>query len=167
MFPRFPFAGFALAALAALQIAGTAAAQHPTPFVGRLQGTVAVTPVSPLPPAIPIIVKVEVQATGNATHLGLFTVAVPHLVDRSTFTAAGSYQFKAADGSLLTSSFTQGKSMPTGIPGVISIVEPVTITGGTGRFLGASGSFTCLRTFNMNNGTTVGSFTGTIVLRSR
>jgi hypothetical protein len=67
----------------------------------------------------------------------------------------------AANGDTLTASF-RGKATPTAKPGVLAIVETATITGGTGRFAGATGSFTVVRLFNTVIGTTAGSFTGTI-----
>jgi len=45
---------------------------------------------------------------------------------------------------------------------VVRIVEEATITGGTGRFAGATGSFTTVRLYDPVAGTTSGSFEGTI-----
>jgi hypothetical protein len=45
---------------------------------------------------------------------------------------------------------------------VVRIVEGATITGGTGRFAGATGSFTVVRLYDPVAGTTVGSFEGAI-----
>jgi hypothetical protein len=104
---------------------------------------------------------VDIAATGNATHLGHFTLDVPHVVNPVTRTAIGSYQFTAANGDTLTAEFT-GRSMPTDMPGVLYIEEMATITGGTGRFEGATGSFTVERLFDTVAGTTIGSFEGTI-----
>jgi hypothetical protein len=47
---------------------------------------------------------------------------------------------------------------------VLYIEETATITGGTGRFAGATGSFTAERLYDMVAGTTIGSFEGTIAL---
>jgi hypothetical protein len=47
-------------------------------------------------------------------------------------------------------------------PGVFYIEETATITGGTGRFAGASGSFTVERLFDTVAGATSGSFDGSI-----
>jgi hypothetical protein len=52
--------------------------------------------------------------------------------------------------------------MPTATLGVISITETATITGGTGRFEGATGSFTSERSYDTLLGTSTGSFKGTI-----
>jgi hypothetical protein len=148
-------ASLALAVMAVLGLAGPGAAGEQVPFKGSLEGVVAVTPLQPP------YVSARVNATGNATQLGQFTLAIPHTVNRATGTATGSYQFVAANGDRLIASFS-GKAMPTATPGVLSIVETATITGGTGRFAGATGSFTVVRLFNTTTGTTAGSFNGTI-----
>jgi hypothetical protein len=102
-----------------------------------------------------------VEATGNATHIGQFTLDIPHVVNHANGTAIGSYEFTAANGDTVFGDFT-GQATPTSTPGVLYIVETVTITGGTGRFAGASGSFICERLFDRIAGTTIGSFEGTI-----
>ncbi len=77
-----------------------------------------------------------------------------------TRTATGSYEFTAANGDTLTADFTGQASLAT--PGVLSIVETATITGGTGRFAGATGSFTGERLFDTATLMTTGSFEGTL-----
>ena len=47
-------------------------------------------------------------------------------------------------------------------PGVLSVLDTATITGGTGRFAGATGSFTVERVFVMATSEITGSFEGTI-----
>ncbi len=148
-------ASLALAVLVVLGLAGPMPAGEQVPFKGRLEGVATVTPLRPP------FVLVVVNATGNATHLGRFTLAIPHTVNRANGTATGSYQFTAANGDTLTADFT-GKARPTATPGVLAIAETATITGGTGRFDGATGNFTAQRLFNTVTGTTVGSFEGTI-----
>jgi hypothetical protein len=147
----------ALAAFAVLGLAGPVMAQGLVPFKGSFEGNVTTRPLTPP------FVSVLVSATGNATQLGLFTLAIPHTVNRANMTATGSYQFVAANGDRLTASFS-GKATPTPTPGVLSIVETATITGGTGRFAGATGSFTAARLFNTVTRKTAGSFSGTISL---
>ena len=80
-----------------------------------------------------------------------------------TKTAVGTYEFTAANGDTLTANFT-GKSSPTATPGVILIVETATISGGTGRFAGATGSFVCERLLDAATLASIGSFEGTITL---
>ena len=121
-----------------------------SPFKGDLEGTQSATPAG----------QVTGQATGNATHLGKFTVQFPHTVDFATATGVGTYTFTASNGDTLTAGFT-GQAQPGPIT---SIVELAVISGGTGRFAGATGSFTVRRLFDRAAGTTTGSFTGTIAI---
>jgi hypothetical protein len=147
-------ASLALAVVAVLGLAGPAAAGEQVPFLGRLEGDVTRTPAPPL-------VRVDIEATGTATQLGHFTLDVPHLMDPTTRTGVGSYQFTAANGDTLYAEFT-GQATPTAIPGVLYVEETATITGGTGRFAGATGSFTTERWFDTATGETFGYFEGTI-----
>ena len=145
-----------LAALLAFAVTfvGASSASEETTFKGSLEGTVTVTPINP-PTA-----SVLIEATGNATKLGRFSVEIPHVVNQAIRVGAGSYIFTAANGDTLTASFTGTGTLVA--PGVLSTTETATITGGTGRFAGATGSFTSNRTFFMAAGETVGSFEGTI-----
>jgi hypothetical protein len=152
---RFHSAGvFALAVVAALLLTRPTLAGELVPFKGSLEGVVSHTPNPPFD-------FVEIDATGSASHLGRFELAIPHLVDTSTRTAIGTYEFIAANGDMLFADFT-GQATPTSTPGVVLIVETATITGGTGRFAGASGSFVVERLFDRIADTTVGSFQGAI-----
>ncbi|HEV8379421.1 MAG TPA: hypothetical protein VGP99_11275 [Tepidisphaeraceae bacterium] len=130
------------------------AAGEQVPFRGSLEGIVTAIP---HPPTL----SVDIQATGTASQLGQFTVEIPHVVTLATRTAVGSYEFTAANGDTLTADF-EGASSLTETPGVLAIVEVATITGGTGRFAGATGSFTVNRLYDSVAGTTTGSFTGSI-----
>jgi hypothetical protein len=134
--------------------AGVLSNAQEVPFKGRLEGTATITP------GTPPFLSVLIEGTGNATHLGRFTVEIPHIVNAMNRTSAGTYEFTAANGDTLTAGFT-GQSTLTA-PGVLSIVETATITGGTGRFADATGSFTVERSFNQVTGVTTGSFEGTI-----
>ena len=145
---------FALAALAVLGLAGPVAAGEQVPFKGDLEGDVTITPLTP-----PYL-QVDVDATGNATQLGRFSLDIPHKVNRANGTAIGSYEFTAANGDTLSADFT-GQATPIG-GGILYIEETATITGGTGRFAGATGSFTTERWYDTIAGTTFGSFEGTI-----
>jgi hypothetical protein len=134
--------------------AGVLSNDQEVPFKGRLEGTATITP------GTPPFVSVSIEGTGNATHLGRFTVVIPHVVNTTNRTSTGTYEFTAANGDTLTAGFT-GQATLTA-PGVLSIVETATVTGGTGRFADATGSFTVERVFNQVTGLTTGSFEGTI-----
>ena len=145
----------ALTALALMFLSPQVLAGEQVPFKGSLQGDVVHTPVAPT------IDAVSITGTGQATHLGEYTVTVPHLVDRTARSAEGTYEFTAANGDILRAYFV-GHATPTATAGVLSVVEIATITGGTGRFAGATGEFTTVRIYDSIAGTTTGSFEGTI-----
>src|SRR4051812_15508733 len=152
---RSPAAGLALAGVAVRGLAGPVAAGAQVPSHGRREGDVTNIPLDPP------FASVLVEGTGQAAHLGRFTFEFPHVVDRSDSTAVGTYTFTAANGDTLTADVI-GQGMPTGTPGFLSIVEVATITGGTGRFAGATGGFVIERQYDIVGGTTIGTFEGTI-----
>jgi len=136
---------------------GTTATRAPAnvPFKGRLEGTFTLA----FPDAVTLLVSGE--GTGNATQLGRFTFEYDERVDLSTATGTGTYRFTAANGDTLTADWT-GKGFPTEDPTVISIIEDATITGGTGRFANAGGTFTIRRLFSFVTNSGGGSFEGSI-----
>jgi hypothetical protein len=130
----------------------SASSDGSVPFKGRFEGTQTLTPLQPP------FGFVNGSATGTATHLGSYTLAFPHTVNFATRTGVGTYTFTAANGDTLTADFTgQAQGGP-----IVSIVEQGTVTGGTGRFAGATGSFVVQRRFDPAAGTTEGSFEGTV-----
>ena len=147
---------FALAALAVLGLAGPVAAGEQVPFKGDLEGDDTTTPLTP-----PFF-SATVEATGNATQLGEFTLTILVTGNRATGMATGTFLFTAANGDTVVGTLS-GHSTLTA-PGVITIVENMIITGGTGRFAGSTGSFTSTRLKDLVTGETAGSFKGTIGL---
>jgi hypothetical protein len=138
-------------------LAASAGPQN-VPFKGSLEGIYTLTFPGPLQLAV------AGEGTGNATHLGRFTFDYDELVDLSTGTGVGTYVFTAANGDKLNTTWT-GLGFPTPDPNVLSIVENATITGGTGRFANAGGSFTVERLFNFTTNSGPGTFEGTIRLK--
>jgi hypothetical protein len=110
--------------------------------------------------AFPIL-SVTRDGTGTATYLGKYTSHLTAEVDVLTSHATGVATFTAANGDTLTAS-VDGQSTPTTIPGVISIVETYTITGGTGRFAGATGTITLKIILTQATGVSTGTFSGAI-----
>jgi hypothetical protein len=135
-------------------VAGTAAADQQVPFKGSLR---AVENDVVQPP----ILSVDGTGTGTATHLGRFTVTYQVEVDLVTSGGPASIQFVAANGDEIFATGS-GQGSPTEDPDIASIVETYTVTGGTGRFAGATGSFTVQRLVSLSTGITSGSFEGTI-----
>lgn len=112
---------------------------------------------------IPPTVFVNGIGSGNATQLGLYTMSYEARVTIPTLASSTSATLVAADGSTI---LAEGKGQGTLItpPLIVSIVETYTITGGTGRFEGASGSFTIERVLNRATGISSGTMNGTVVL---
>lgn len=137
-------------------LSGAVAGEKEKPFHGTLQAVE--TGVVQFP-----TVFVEGSGTGKATHLGRFTLTYVVTVNIPTLAGIGSMEFIAANGDSVFSDRV-GQATPTGTPNVFSIVETHTITGGTGRFAGASGSFIIERVLDQVTGITSGSFEGTIIL---
>jgi hypothetical protein len=144
-------AGVAFAVLVAAALGGPAAAGQHAAFSGNYQGTADVS-------KFPTVV---LYATGTATQLGQFTATVPHVVDPATREAVGTFEFVGDNGDTIVGTMT-GIATLTETPNVLSIVETSTITGGTGRFVGATGGFTSHRLYDRATGAFAGSFTGTI-----
>ena len=109
------------------------------------------------------IVTIMAAGGGNATQLGNFTTTYTALVNLVTRVGIGSVVFIAANGDRLFVD-SVGQSSLTATPNVISIVETLTITGGTGRFANATGSLTLERLKDQVSGSTSGHFDGTIVI---
>ena len=103
------------------------------------------------------------DGTGTATYLGKYTSHATFQVNLLTFFGTGVATFTAANGDTLSTSVV-GQGTPIGPipPTVLSIVEVYTITGGTGRFAGATGSFTQELTLNVITHVSSGTFSGEI-----
>ena len=144
----------ALTSLAVVLFVGRATAGEQVPFNGTLAGDVTHTPVDAQTNAV------LVEATGTATQMGQFAMVSAHHLNTVARTAAGTFVFTAANGDKVFADFT-GQGQPA-TPGVVAVVETATITGGTGRFAGASGSFVVQRIYDRAAGTTTGSFQGAI-----
>src|SRR5437764_1353247 len=113
-------------------IAVPAAAQNQVPFKGTFQGndTVSRSPVAAL---------LRTTATGTGTHLGQFSFTQELTLNDANITDIGSGQWIAANGDSIYTTVA-GSAIPGDV--VFTITEIHTITGGTGRFSGAQGSFT-------------------------
>ncbi len=152
---RYSFAAsLALAVAVILGLTGPVAAGEQVPFKGSYEGVDMTTAVNP-----PYI-SAEVDATGNATQLGEFTFIEMVTVDTTTRNGTGIFLFAAANGDTVFGTISgQATFTP---PNVLAISENAIITGGTGRFADATGSFTVARLKNTVTGATAASFEGTI-----
>ena len=148
----------ALASLAAPE------AHAQVPFKGTLQGQE--TDLAQGNPPSQILVDGDV--TGRATQLGKFTMTYKVTVSLPAGTSTGSAELTAANGDVIFTTFV-GLGVPTDTPGLNRIVEINSITGGTGRFAGAQGSFVVERLVDLTTqpAPTFGSFQGTITKEPR
>jgi hypothetical protein len=144
-----------IAAALLVSLAGPVSAGDQVPFKGTLSGTAAVTPLNP-----PML-AVRIDATGTATYLGRFTLEAPHTVNAATLVGVGTYLMTAANGDTITADLA-GTAVMVEPPNVVAITETATVTGGTGRFAGATGSIQVERIFNRATGVTTGTLDGWI-----
>jgi hypothetical protein len=154
----------ALAVLVVTGLVGIGLAGESVPFKGRLEGVHASrTPI--VPPTFFDVFEV----TGQATQLGRFDLVIEAVVDFGVrpVTAEGTHTFTAANGDVLVADFTGFSALV--VPGLVLITEHATIDPdrSTGRFAGATGTFTIERLADAATGVTgvtIGSFEGTISL---
>jgi hypothetical protein len=104
------------------------------PFKATWNGITVAADVSQFP-----IVAVVASGTGQGTHLGRFTMVSPHVNNVLTFELEGDQNFTAANGDTLSAHFA-GHLAPNA-DGSLSGTLPCVITGGTGRFAGATGTY--------------------------
>jgi len=128
---------------------------HAVPFQGRVAGTVTLTLLDPP------FAGVDILATGTANHLGRFSLDMPHQVNLVSATGVGTMTFTAANGDRLTATFTGHADTSSA---VFVIAEHAIVTGGTGRFAGATGSFDLERLYDTVANTTTGTFDGQLLL---
>jgi hypothetical protein len=146
---------------------GSADVTMPVPFKGRMEGL----HVSRTPIQSPLFFDVF-ELSGQATQLGQFKLVIETVVNFGSFpvTGAGTLTFTAANGDRLIANATGSSRLLQ--PGLVLITEQATIdpAASTGRFAGATGTFTVQRQADAATGVTGitrGTFGGTILLRDR
>ena len=148
------FGALVAASAVALAIIAVSAVAAETPFKGTVNAVETSQVVFP-------IASVNREGTGTATYLGKYTEHVTLQVNVLTMSSTGAATFTAANGDTLSASVV-GQATRIA-PTVLSIVEVYTITGGTGRFAGATGTFTLESTLNQATGVSTGTLSGSIV----
>jgi hypothetical protein len=128
-------------------------------FKGTLQSKETYSTVSPT-------MYVTGNGAGEATQLGPFTVSYhveQNLLDLSGIESA---HFAGANGDSLQAKGV-GQAIEDRTPGMYNVIEIYTITGGTGRLSGASGTFTLKRLVSVTAGVATSTFEGYILLPSQ
>jgi hypothetical protein len=150
--------GLLLLVVSSISLWSPAAAKQAVPMKGSEVTLVTLTPDFPN-----MKIYIQGDGTGTATHLGLFTVQYDLVLNLQTQITAGTVIFVAANGDQLFA-YNSGTGTPTGNPNENRIEMTYVVTGGTGRFEGASGQFSGTRLVNTVTGLSTASFSGEIVL---
>lgn len=147
-----PLAAMILTAALAIPVT----AQTQVPFKGTMHGhdTDGAMPTE-------TTLVVTTSGAGVGILLGQFSFTQQFTVDFVANTETGSGRWVAANGDTLDTTI-HGSGEFTADPNVLAITEINTITGGTGRFARARGSFTVERLASVVTFVTSGSFHGTI-----
>jgi hypothetical protein len=124
--------GLVLTALTLLPLAYPAMAGDQVPYKGKEVGVITTVTFH-----FPFDVKRQ-TAEGEATHVGHYTLTGDFVVDVRTGVGTGTFTMTAANGDMLFLD-SEAHVVPTDLT---KTVANFTVTGGTGRFEGATGSFT-------------------------
>ena len=145
------------AVLLTAAIASPVLAQGQVPFRGTLEGVD-----SDAGGAFPVFLR-SVSGGGHASLLGRFTMTAEFQVNVlfDPVEGMGSFTLTAANGDTL---FGTSTGLGVVIEGIAYIKETHTITGGTGRFANATGTFVAGRVLVEATGMFASSFEGTIDL---
>ena len=113
----------------------SASAGTDLPFQGSFTGTARAGDFTPTG------FRITGTLEGTATHFGRFTATTVDIVDTATNSGTGTYDFTAVNGDRLFTTLVgiENEFVP---PNISKVAFTGTITGGTGRFEGATGSFT-------------------------
>jgi hypothetical protein len=149
---RHPLFVGLVAAFAVASIVASAVAAE-TPFKGTVDAVETGVTVFP-------IRSITREGGGTATYLGKYTEHLTGQINVVTRHLTGAATFTAANGDTLTAS-VDGQATPT-TPGMLSVVEVYTITGGTGRFADATGTITLHSTVDQATGVSSGTLSGAI-----
>lgn len=126
----------ALATVLAVSAAARAVADEQVPFRGRDAGYFVITPMGG-----PMVLTQDFT-TGHGTHLGAYSLVAQEDINLETLAVTnGSFTITAANGDTIYGTYS-GQAEATDRPGVIRYVATGPITGGTGRFEGATGTLT-------------------------
>lgn len=101
--------------------------------------------------------------TGDATQIGRFAVGYRIEMDLLDLSTTETAYFVTPNGDSLQAKAV-GQAAEDKTSGMYNVIEIYTITGGTGLFEAASGTFTLKRLFNLTTGVTASTFEGTILI---
>jgi len=124
-----------MVAMTSIALALPAGAGSQVPFKGADVGTFS------LPGACSDgSLQVVIEGSGTATHLGRYRYEANECFNPVTGAFSGEPTVTAANGDQLFGTYS-GQVSSTSDPNVITYEEQLTVSGGTGRFAGATGAF--------------------------
>jgi hypothetical protein len=131
------------------------------PFNGTWEANEVTTPFSD--PSLGFFTHGE--GTLTSTALGPLAMYLANIVDVDSLDGIGRTRLIDANGDSIFDCGTGHAELVTPDPPVFHITESHTITGGTGRYAGARGSFTVDRMVDLSTLDSSGTFNGTIIVR--
>ena len=126
------------------------------PITGTIQSNETYVTVFPT-------MSVTASGTGDATQLGKFTVRYHTEISLLDLSLIESARFVGTNGDTLSAEAI-GQATENRTPGMLNLVEIYRITGGTGRFAGASGTITLNRLVSVTTGAAASTFEGYILI---
>jgi hypothetical protein len=126
------------------------------PFKGTMQS---------METSVTVFPTLSVTATGfgNATQLGQFTISYQAEISLLDLSGVESAKFMGTKGDSLRAEAV-GQATESQTPGMLNVIDIYKITGGTGRFAGASGTITLNRLVSLTTGAASSTFQGYILM---
>ena len=107
-------------------------------------------------------IGLEVTGTGHSTLLGDYSARYRECFDPATgAVTGGSFTLTTANGDTLYGTYG-GQAIPGGDPSTVAYDDPGVITGGTGRFAGATGIASTSGVANLATGLYSGTLSGSV-----
>lgn len=103
------------------------------------------------------------SGSGNATELGAFTINYQVEINLLDLSGTETARFTGNNGDSITAEAV-GQATENRTPGMLNVVDIYKITGGTGRFNGASGTFTLNRLVSVTTGAASSTFEGYLLM---
>lgn len=111
----------------------------------------------------PPTMTVQLEGTGHATHLGLYVLTAEETVTVPALASTGNFEINAGCGDTLVGTVAGQGTLING--GTEAMIEEVyTVTGGSGRFRGATGAITVQRVVDRATLNSSGTIDGTITV---
>ena len=126
------------------------------PFNGTVQSTETSVTVFPT-------MSATATGSGNATELGSFTIHYQVEINLLDLSSTETAQFSGTNGDSLRAEAV-GQATENRTPGMLNVVDIYKITGGTGRFDGARGTFTLNRLVSATTGAASSTFEGYLLV---